>query len=136
MRFRCFAEDRKSFAYVASYGLEEVLTAKSPISASALDSSSRPISSKWPASERMVLSSDWQEERKEEDFEDLDPVRSGGEPGIGVVVEPASSLKVIASSQEDDAEVRALCKVAILAAARTIEAFDLEGDWRSPGGNG
>jgi hypothetical protein len=94
--------------------LLEVFTVKAPISASALASSSNPISSKWPASERMLLSSDWYEEWKEEDLEDLEPVRSGGEPGIGVL-EAASSLKVIASSKDDVGEVRALRRVAILA---------------------
>jgi hypothetical protein len=46
-------------------------------------------------------------------LEDLEPVRSGGEPGIGVL-EPASSLKVIASSKDDIGEVTALRRVAIL----------------------
>jgi hypothetical protein len=32
----------------------------------------------------MLSSSDWYEEWKEEDFDDLDPVKSGGEPGVGV----------------------------------------------------
>jgi hypothetical protein len=91
-----------------------VFMAKSPISASALDSSSRPISSKFPTSERTVLSSDWYEEWKEEDFEDFDEVRSGGEPGIGEWM-PAS-WKVIASSSEDNdaGDVSVRCRVAIL----------------------
>lgn len=79
------------------------------------------------------LSSDWQEDRKDEDFEDFELVKSGGEPGIGVVVEPASSLNVIASSQEEDeGEKRALSKVAILAVVRVwIERrrLDVELDW-------
>jgi hypothetical protein len=53
------------------------------------------MSSKLATSVRMVLSSDWYEEWKEEDLEDLEPVRSGGDPGIGEWA--AWSWKVIAS---------------------------------------
>ncbi len=93
-----------------------VFTAKSPISASALDSSSRPISSKLPTSERAVLSSDWYDEWKEDDLDDFEEVRSGGEPGIGEWT-PASWKFIIASSKVDvDAgDVSVRCKVAILA---------------------
>jgi hypothetical protein len=94
-----------------------VFTAKSPISASALDSSSRPISSKLPTSESTVLSSDWYEEWKDEDFEDFEEVRSGGEPGMGEWM-PASWKVIFAFSNDDDddaGDVRVRCRVAILA---------------------
>jgi hypothetical protein len=92
-----------------------VFIAKSPISASTLDSSSSPISSKFPTSERTVLSSDWYDEWKEDDLDDFEDVRSGGEPGIGECI-PAS-WKLIASSNggEDAGDVRVRCRVAILA---------------------
>lgn len=51
----------------------------------------------------MEVSSEWTEERKEDDFEDFELERSGGEPGIWVRDEPASEWKVIASSQVEDA---------------------------------
>jgi hypothetical protein len=93
-----------------------VFIAKSPISASALDSSSRPISSKLPTSERAVLSSDWYDEWKEDDLDDFEEVRSGGEPGIGECT-PASWKFIIASSKTDDdaGDVSVRCRVAILA---------------------
>ncbi len=93
-----------------------VFIAKSPISASALDSSSRPISSKLPTSERAVLSSDWYDEWKEDDLDDFEEVRSGGEPGIGECT-PASWKFIIASSKPDDdaGDVSVRCGVAILA---------------------
>ncbi len=95
----------------------DVFTAKSPISACALDSSSSPISSKLPTSESMVLSSDWEEERKEEDFEDFEPDKSGGEPGIGELM-PGWSAKFMASSYREEGEVRTLCSEAILTEVR------------------
>ena len=60
-------------------------------------------------------------------MEDLEPVRSGGEPGIGEL-EAASSLKVIASSNDGVGEVRALRRVAILAVLGAVRCrFKLEG---------
>lgn len=56
---RFLADVRRSAAKVASYGLLVFLSSKLPISASGLESSSSPISSKFPTSERIVLSSDW-----------------------------------------------------------------------------
>jgi hypothetical protein len=62
----------------------------------------------------MEASSEWQEERKEEDLEDLELVSSGGEPGIEMMV-PKSSLYLISSSQGgEDGEQRALCTVAMM----------------------
>lgn len=50
-------------------------------------SSSKPISSKFPMSVKMLSgSSIWEEEWKEEDLEDLDPDNSGGELGVGQTV--------------------------------------------------
>jgi hypothetical protein len=98
--------------------------AKSPISASALDSSSRPISSKLPTSESAVLSSDWYDEWKDEDFEDFDEVRSGGEPGMG----EWRSWKVISSSSEDNdaGSVSVRWSVAILAVGVVL---GMKGQW-------
>ena len=44
-------------------------------------SSSRPMSSKWERSEKTASGEEKDEERKEEDLEDLELVRPGGEPG-------------------------------------------------------
>ena len=65
----------------------------------------------------MEASSEWTEERKEEDLEDLEEVSAGGEPGIGVLgMDCTSRGKVIASSQlEMGGEKTALCKVAMFA---------------------
>ena len=60
-----------------------------------------------------MLSSDWYDEWKDEDFEDFDEVRSGGEPGMG----EWRSWKVISSSSEDNdaGSVSVRWSVAILA---------------------
>jgi hypothetical protein len=103
-----------------------VFTAKSPISASALDSSSSPISSKFPTSERTVLSSDWYDEWKEDDFDDFEEVRSGGEPGIGEWM-PASWKLIASSNDDEDAEdVRVRCRVAMLAVGVVL---GMKGQW-------
>jgi hypothetical protein len=82
----------------------------------------------------MLLSSDWYDEWKEEDFEDFEPVSSGGEPGIGGL-DPTSSLKVIASLKDGVGEVMALRRVAILAVWKVdveIDVFQLEASCALP----
>lgn len=49
-------------------------------------SSSKPISSKFPTSVKMLSWVSICEEWNDEDFEDLDPVNSGGELGDGETV--------------------------------------------------
>ena len=48
-------------------------------------SSSRPMSSKCVVSDRIASAPDIEEERYEEDLEDLDPVKPGGEPGASFI---------------------------------------------------
>lgn len=51
------------------------------------ESSSRPISSKFPTSVKILSGpSIWEEEWKEEDLDDFDPDNSGGELGLGQTV--------------------------------------------------
>jgi len=58
-------------------------------------SSSRPMSSKCVMSDKMPSAPDKEDEWKEEDFEDLDPVRPGGEPGASGAKEVISSYSII-----------------------------------------
>jgi len=71
-----------------------------------------------------VLSSDWYDEWKDEDFEDFDEVRSGGEPGMG----EWRSWKVISSSSEDNdaGSVSVRWSVAILAVGVVL---GMKGQW-------